>query len=76
VDKYSYGNGSLGSGYGNDKHGEKQTLGPTVIYIPVEYYQVDIYSIQHELNTDQHCYQVLAGEETVNPDKEEHGADD
>lgn len=58
----------------NSKEGKKESLGPPVKKIAVEYGKIYIHRIQYQLDRNQYRQQISPGKKTVNPGKKHNGA--
>jgi hypothetical protein len=70
------GDGSLRRGNRNDEQGEKDAIDLIGLQVIIKSDEVDIDTVQDQLDRHQHGDQVPPGEQTVHPDKEQRCADE
>jgi hypothetical protein len=76
VNNDSYGNSSLSSCYGNNEYGKEYPVELISKQVFIEGYEVNVDSIQYQLNRHQHGDHIATGEEPINADEEQRGADE
>ena len=76
VDDDGNGNGRLRRSDGDDEDGEEQSIhfsGPEIF---IESDEIQVHTVQDQFDTHEHGDQVPAGEESVNANEKEGGADE
>ena len=71
IDYYRYSHCSLSSTHSDGKERHEEALKLVRVKQTVESCEIDVNGIEHKLNGDEHSYQVAAGYETEDADKEQ-----
>jgi hypothetical protein len=74
INDNGYCNGRFGSGNGNNEQGKENAIQLIGVQVFIKSDEVDVHTVQHQLNGHQHGDQVAPREQAVHANKEQGSA--